>query len=216
MQKFVYFYIRFFIGSLIALSAFSYAQDEQNEGQAERQQVSTEQDGEFRWVSDDLFTYLRAGPGKGYRLLGSVNAGTKIQLLQVDREAGYAEIVDNRERTGWIEIRYVSRNQSIRDDIKDLENLLVEKDKDVQYMNNKVASVMQNLANSDDQKTKLNRQITQQLEDISRLNEQIEKRERTNNMLWFTRGSILGVSALLIGYTLGIFGRRRKHDNRLL
>jgi SH3 domain protein len=213
MQKFVYFYIRCFIGSLIALSSLAYAQ---NEEQTEGQQVSIEQDGEFRWVSDDLFTYLRAGPGKGYRLLGSVNAGTKIQLLQVDREAGYAEIIDNRQRTGWIEIRYVSRTQSIRDDIIDLERLVVEKDKDVQYMNDKVATVMQNLANSDDQKTKLNRQITQQLEDISRLNEQIEKRERTNNMLWFTRGSILGVSALLIGYTLGIFGRRRKHDNRLM
>lgn len=213
MQKFVYFFIRCFIGSLLALSALAYAQ---NEEQTERQQVSAEQDGEYRWVSDDLFTYLRAGPGKGYRLLGSVNAGTKIQLLQVDREAGYAEIIDNRQRTGWIEIRFVSRTQSIRDDIKDLENSLVEKDKDVQFMNNKVASVMQNLANSDAQKTKLNRQITQQLEDISRLNEQIEKRERTNNMLWFTRGSILGVSALLIGYALGIFGRRRKHDNRLM
>lgn len=213
MQKFVYFYIRCFIGSLIALSSLAYAQ---NEEQTEGQQVSIEQDGEFRWVSDDLFTYLRAGPGKGYRLLGSVNAGTKIQLLQVDREAGYAEIIDNRQRTGWIEIRYVSRTQSIRDDIKDLESLVVEKDKEVQYMNDKVAAAMQNVANSDDQKTKLNRQITQQLEDISRLNEQIEKRERTNNMLWFTRGSILGVSALLIGYTLGIFGRRRKHDNRLM
>lgn len=216
MQRFVYFYIRFFISSLLVLSSFSYAQSEQSEEQAERQQASVVQDGEFRWVSDDLFTYLRAGPGKGYRLLGSVNAGTKIQLLQVDREAGYAEIIDNRQRTGWIEIRYVSRNQSIRDDIKDLQNLLVEKEEDVQNMNTQVASVMQNLANSDEQKTKLNRQITQQLEDISRLNEQIEKRERTNNMLWFTRGSILGVSALLIGYTLGIFGRRRKHDNRLM
>lgn len=216
MQKFVYLYIPFFIGSVIALSAFSYAQSEQSEEQVGRQQSSTGQDGDFRWVSDDLFTYLRAGPGKDYRLVGSVNAGTKIQLLQVDREAGYAEIIDDRQRTGWIEIRFVSRTQSIRDDVKDLENLLVEKDENVQHMNEKVTAVMQNLANSDDQKTKLNRQITQQLEDISRLNEQIEKRERTNNMLWFTRGSILGVSALLIGYILGIFGRRRKHDNRLM
>lgn len=216
MQRFGYLFIIIVISILTASSAFSQEQSVPNASEKERQQEPNDQNGEFRWVSDDLFTYLRAGPGKDYRLLGSVNAGTKIQLLQVDRDAGYAEIIDDRQRTGWIEIRYVSRNQSIRDDIKDIENLLVKRDASVQKMQGQVQAVMQNLATVDDQKAKLNRKITQQLEDISRLNEQIEQRGRANNMLWFTRGSVLAVIALLIGYALGIFGRRRNNNNRLM
>lgn len=216
MQRFVYLFIIFFTGSLTVLSAFSHAQVNPSEKETERQQQPNKQNGDFRWVSDDLFTYLRAGPGKGYRLLGSVNAGTRIQLLQLDREAGYAEIIDDRQRTGWIEINYVTRKQSIRNDIIDVENQLVERDKDRQSMQAQVQAAMQRLAQSEKQQAKLNRQITQQLEDISVLNEQIDENARTNNMLWFTRGGVLGVIALLIGYTLGIFGRRRNNSNRLM
>jgi SH3 domain protein len=175
-----------------------------------------DQSGAFRWVSDDLFTYLHAGPGKDYRLLGSVTAGTQIQLLQVDREAGFAEVIDDRQRTGWIEIKFVSRSQSIRDDVSDLEASLTQRDENVQSMQAKVTAMMQNLNTFDAQKNKLNRQITQQLEDIARLNEQLEKRERANNMQWFTRGAMLGVIALLIGYLLGFFGRGRKLSGQLM
>jgi SH3 domain protein len=216
MQRFAYLFIFIFTSSLTALSFFSNAQTKQSEQASELQQEPNDQNGEFRWVSDDLFTYLRAGPGKGYRLLGSVNAGTKIQLLQLDRDAGYAEIIDNRQRTGWIEIKYVSSKQSIRDDINDIQVLLKERDENLQNMQTKMQAVMKNLSHSDDQKAKLNRQVTQQLEELSRLNEQNERRERASNMQWFTRGSILALISLLIGYVLGILGRRRKAKNRLM
>ena len=216
MPRFVYFFIFIFTCSLASVSALSNAQTKQSEPAIELKQEPNDQNGEFRWVSDDLFTYLRAGPGKGYRLLGSVNAGTKIQLLQLDRDAGYAEIIDNRQRTGWIEIRYVSNSQSIRDNINDLQILLKDKEESLQSMQAKVQAVMKNLSDSDAHKAKLNRQVTRQLEELSRLNEQNEKRERASNMQWFTRGSILALVALLIGYVLGIVGRRRNAKSRLM
>lgn len=61
----------------------------------------------FRWICDDLFTYLRAGPGQDYRLIGSVTAGTQIQLLQVDHEAGYADIIDHRQQSSAAATREV-------------------------------------------------------------------------------------------------------------
>jgi len=213
MQRIIYLFVIFLV-SLTTINTASFAQTNTSVQTIKSQ--PNESSGATRWISDDLFTYLRAGPGKGFRLLGSVNAGTKIQLLNVNKEAGYAQIIDDRQRTGWIEIRYVSRDQSIRDDVDDLNALIVDKDESVQSMQNKMQAVMQNLAKSDDQKASLNRKITQQLEEISNLHAQIKKRARDNSLLWFTRGSILGVSALLIGYVLGIFGRRRKHSNRLM
>lgn len=194
----------------------SYAQEPATLIITEQREGPNDEAGEFRWVSDDLFVYLRAGPGKDYRLLGSVTAGTQIQLLGVDRDAGYAEIIDDRQRTGWIEIIFVSRTQSVRDDLKDLEALLSQRDETLSNMQTELGAVMQNLNTFDEQKAKLNRQITQQLEDIARLNEQLERRERVNNMQWFTRGAMLGIIALLIGYLMGLFGRKRKASDRIL
>lgn len=37
---------------------------------------------ETRYVSDELNTWVRSGPGDNYRLVGTVNAGEEVTLLQ--------------------------------------------------------------------------------------------------------------------------------------
>ena len=37
---------------------------------------------ETRYVSDELNTWVRSGPGDHYRLVGTVNAGEEVTLLQ--------------------------------------------------------------------------------------------------------------------------------------
>lgn len=171
---------------------------------------------EFRYISDDLFTYMRAGPGPDFRLLGSVTAGAKIQLLQVDRDAGYAEIIDDRQRTGWIEIKYVSRTPTIREELMRMSQEVSDKTLAVSEMQAEVDAIKENLGKSEQQKISLNRQITQHLEKIGELNERLEQRERANQMQWFTRGASLGVVSLFIGYLMGLFGRKKQHGDRLM
>ena len=38
-----------------------------------------------RYISDDLFTFMHSGPNNTYRIMGSVNAGEKVKLLQVNK-----------------------------------------------------------------------------------------------------------------------------------
>lgn len=197
-------------------SSLSFAQSSDLSVPTQSIEEPNDQNGDFRYISDDLFIYLRAGPSKDFRLLGSITAGTQVQLLQVDRDAGYAEIIDKRQRTGWVESKFVTRNQSIRQDIIDLEQSMNDKNQELAQMQRQVDAVMDNLGQSEDQKSSLNRKVTEQLEEIARLNEQIEKRERTNNMMWFTRGGILAISALVIGYILGLIGRKRNNQDRLM
>lgn len=196
---------------IIALPFVSEAQEEQN---TKPSASLTEED--TRYISDELFIYLRAGPGPDYRLLGSITAGTRVSLLNVDREAGYAEIIDDRQRTGWVEIRFVSRIPTIRYQLEDMQAEVSSKDTQMQQMQAEVDAVMKNLEKFDSQKAELNRKISQQLEEIGRLNEQIAKRERANNMQWFTRGAILAGVSILFGYLLGLFGRKRNNSDRLM
>jgi SH3 domain protein len=55
------------------------------------------------YIKDDLFIYMHTGAGKKFRILGSINAGTAVQLLESDDESGYLQIKDAKGRIGWIE-----------------------------------------------------------------------------------------------------------------
>ena len=54
---------------------------------------------EKRYVSDELSTWLRSGPGDNFRLVGTLNAGEEVALLQTDDSTRYGQIRDNTGRT---------------------------------------------------------------------------------------------------------------------
>lgn len=57
---------------------------------------------EKRYVSDELNTWVRSGPGDNYRLVGTVNAGEQVTLLQSNEETKYGQVRDSNGRTSWI------------------------------------------------------------------------------------------------------------------
>ena len=63
---------------------------------------------EKRYVSDELNTWVRTGPGDNYRLQGTINAGEEVSLLQTNDSTGYAQIRDGNGRTAWIPLKELS------------------------------------------------------------------------------------------------------------
>ena len=78
-------------------------------------QEPNDSEGEIRYISDDLFTYLHAGPGRNFRILGSVVAGTRVTLLQEDTEKNFVEIIDDKQRTGWVDAEFINVSRSVRE-----------------------------------------------------------------------------------------------------
>ncbi|MFC3025324.1 TIGR04211 family SH3 domain-containing protein [Vibrio zhugei] len=64
------------------------------------------------YISDELFTYMHSGPTNKYRIIGSVNAGEKVRLLDQNKESGFTKVVDEKGRTGWVQSRYVTTTES--------------------------------------------------------------------------------------------------------
>ena len=60
------------------------------------------------YIRDDLFIFLHTGPGRNYRILGSVEAGTPITVLDRDADAEFTQVTDDEGRKGWIESKYVT------------------------------------------------------------------------------------------------------------
>lgn len=52
---------------------------------------------EKRYVSDELNTWVRSGPGDNYRLVGTVNAGEEVTLLQTNADTNYGQVRDSSE-----------------------------------------------------------------------------------------------------------------------
>ena len=40
---------------------------------------------DIRYITDDLQAFMHSGPGRNYRILGSIIAGTKVTVLQQDK-----------------------------------------------------------------------------------------------------------------------------------
>ncbi len=53
-----------------------------------------------RWVSDNLQTYVRSGPSDGYRIVGALKSGQKVQLLQT--QGDYSEVRGEGGDRVWI------------------------------------------------------------------------------------------------------------------
>lgn len=63
--------------------------------------VATEAHGATeRWVSDSLSTYVRSGPTDGYRIVGTVKSGQKLELIST--QGDYSQVKGESGDTVWL------------------------------------------------------------------------------------------------------------------
>lgn len=177
-------------------------------------QEPNDSEGEIRYISDDLFTYLHAGPGRNFRILGTVVAGTRVTLLQEDQEKSFVEIIDDKQRTGWIDAEFISVSSSVRalvpglqQQVKDTEQTILQQRQSNDLLNQQIADITSqnsNLKKKLSDAEKENAKITQTLADY----------DQTAQMEWFTRGGIVAVISLLLGIIITYLPKkRRRNDN---
>ncbi|HCV78463.1 MAG TPA: TIGR04211 family SH3 domain-containing protein, partial [Pseudomonas sp.] len=58
------------------------------------------QEGTARWVSDSLTTYVRSGPTDGYRIVGTLKSGQKVELIST--QGDYSQVRGEGGSTVWI------------------------------------------------------------------------------------------------------------------
>jgi SH3 domain protein len=196
-----------FTFSLLCFSSFLSAQDAAS---------SARGDQEIRYISDDLFIFLHAGPARKFRIVGSINAGSTVSLLEVNNTAGFTKVVDERERTGWVESKYLSDNPSIRVSLQNAESELNALQQEASQMRKNMNAALSNFEEADNQKESLNSRLTKSLEKNIQLESYIEKQARSDKMQWFTRGAILALISLFIGYLMGLFTRKKGRSNRIM
>ncbi|EPE54671.1 TIGR04211 family SH3 domain-containing protein [Salmonella enterica] len=178
---------------------------------------------ETRYVSDELNTWVRSGPGDNYHLVGTVNAGEEVTLLQSD--ANYGQIKDSSGRTAWIPLKELNTTPSLRTRVPDLENqvkTLTDKLNNIDTTwNQRTADMQQKVAQSDsvinglkEENQKLKNELIVAQKKVSAANLQLDDKQRTIIMQWFMYGGgVLGIG-LLLGLVLPNMTPSRKRKDR--
>lgn len=177
-------------------------------------QETTNSDGEARYISDDLFTFLHAGPGRNYRILGSLVAGTRVTLLQEDKENNFVEVVDDKQRQGWVDGQFINTQRSLRELVPGLQQQVEEASQTVLQQRNDNELLNQQIAELSSQNKDLSRKLNKLQSENSKITKELASHDQTAKMEWFTRGGIVAVISLLLGIILTYLPKkRRRGDN---
>ena len=178
-----------------------------------------------RYISDDLFTYMHKGPSTQFRIIGSVDAGTKVVLLETNRETGYSKVRDSRGRTGWVNADYLSKQMGLKERVPALEKELMEVkasladalqsgDTKTASLQNTVKLRTEQITDLETKNSDLNTQLMASQAEIRELRAKIDTQKNDLLMRWFTYGGMVAGGGLLFGLVLPhLIPRRRKRNN---
>ena len=180
---------------------------------------------EKRYVSDELNTWVRSGPGEHFRLVGTVNAGEEVALLQTDNGTNYGQVRDSSGRTAWIPLKELSSTPSLRTRVPDLENqvkVLTDKLTNIDNTwNQRTADMQQKVSQSDavisglkEENQKLKNELIVAQKKVDAANLQIDDKQRSIIMQWFMYGGGVLGAGLFLGLVLPHMIPRRKRKDR--
>ncbi len=176
------------------------------------------------FISDDLFTYMHTGPGSNYRIIGSVDAGTKITITNTNKDSGYSQIRDNKNRTGWVESKYVTTTQGLKTrlpaleaELKKVKSALMNEQKLAELKNNDLIESLKErttqVTELEQHTSDLNQKLNDAHSEIRTLSALIDTQKDDVLIRYFSYGGLVAGIGLLFGLILPHILPRRKKSN---
>ena len=165
------------------------------------------------YITDNLFVYMHSGPGKNYRILGSIQAGSELQLLDENKESGYHQVKDNRGRTGWIDKRNISKRPGLAQQNQQLKAQVAELQSEINSSQRDMPQLRQ-AANDYEAKNKaLSAEIDQLKAEIaSSRNQKQQASEKQQKQLLIYGGGIAFIGILMGIIITIVLSRRKRYD----
>ncbi|PSU28025.1 arylsulfatase [Photobacterium aquimaris] len=176
-----------------------------------------------QYISDNLFTYLLKGPGNQYRIVGSVNAGTPVTVLETNKN--YSRITDDRGRSGWVESKFISTDVALKERLPALEtelatvkaqlaDALTSNNAQNSELNKTLVQRTNQISQFETRNHQLQNELTTAQDEVRTLRAKIDTQKDDLLMKWFTYGGLVAGAGLLLGLILPhITPRRRKRTN---
>jgi SH3 domain protein len=182
----------------LSFSALAQEQSEENQTSASH------------FISDDLFIFLHAGPGRQYRILGSVTAGTPITKTDSDETNEFVEIIDNEGRTGWIEAEFLTTETSRRQLVAQLQEQTADAQASVAPLRRELSQSQAELADKEAQLQTLNQELAKARQQLIALESTFDNQQHEEQMQYMLHGGAMVAGGLLLGIIITFIPKRRK------
>ncbi|MER2490849.1 TIGR04211 family SH3 domain-containing protein [Catenovulum sediminis] len=171
------------------------------------------------YISDELTVFVHTGPTRNYRIVGTVVAGSQIEILAKSEDGSFSQIQYEDGKTGWIESQYVSQTASIQQQLKTLKSELAEKTESLSQLENELNTqksekmLIEGQLQRHTQSTQdLQNKLESAQKQLAVLQQQDVENQEKVKMDWLIKGGMLSLGSLIIGYILAMMPRRRKRS----
>lgn len=161
------------------------------------------------YISDELFIYMHAGPGTNYRILGTVIAGSEVKTTGAN-DNGYSEIIDSKNKTTWVESKYVSTKPGLRVVVAQLNEKIAQSGDFTSQLDGEINELKSKVDLLTNDKEKLATKLKQVTNTLSETKLKLKGQDTDIKKEWFFNGAIVLGLGLILGLILPrLFVRRR-------
>lgn len=161
------------------------------------------------FISDELFIYMHSGAGNNYRILGSINSGTEIQLSGVE-ENEYTQIIDDKNRKVWVESKYVSTKPGLRFIIAELNEKLASIEGRGSELQDQLLQANRSVEELNSEKIKLQREISTLNATLKETTSKLKDQDMNIKKEWFFNGAVVLCIGLILGLIIPRLGSHKK------
>ena len=195
------------ISVLFALSFPVFAQEETVE-QAPPTEYSQ------GYIADELIIYMHAGAGNNFRILGSVTAGSQINLTG-KQENGYTQILDTRNRVAWVESKFISQKPGLRFVIAELNEQLTSAADENNQLKLQLDQSQKSIEDLASKNNLINEETTILQQQLTEVQGKLKSQDMDIKKEWFFNGAFVLCFGLLMGLIVPkLFGGRSSKMDR--
>ncbi|WP_296043917.1 TIGR04211 family SH3 domain-containing protein [uncultured Alteromonas sp.] len=165
------------------------------------------------YIADNLIVYLHSGPGRNYRILGSIEAGVPVTVLQSDADKGFTQISDTDEREGWVETQYLIDTISRRAQLPQLSQRLADSEQQLNRIQSRNSTLAQELAQVKQQNAQLEASLNESQQSVASLEAQISDQDTQERYRMFSYGGIVAGAGVLLGIIITFIPKRRRRND---
>ncbi|KAF1056753.1 MAG: hypothetical protein GAK44_00101 [Pseudomonas delhiensis] len=195
------------LGGLLAAGTTAHAEESSN----------------ARWVSDTLSTYVRSGPTDGYRIVGTLTSGQKVELLRT--QGDYSQVRGDNGNSVWLPSSDLQQQPGQAERLPSLEQKVTELSTQLEGIDNSWKTRVQGMQETLDSRKKLidelqaarnslDSELNQARAESRDLQAQLGNERQQVLMRYMIYGGSIAGAGLLVGLVLPTMMRvRRKRSD---
>ena len=179
-------------------------------------------DSNARWVSDSLNTFVRSGPTDGYRIVGTLTSGQKVELIST--QGDYSQVRSESGSTVWIPSRELQEVPGQAERLPQLEQQVAELSEQLKTIDDSWKVRVQGMQETLDSRkalidelqvarSSLDSELTQVRSELREAQAQLGDENKQVLMRYMVYGSSIAGGGLLAGLILPTLLRVRRKRN---